>query len=254
MTRTLERRTATPLHSQLSAALARDIRKGRFAPGQQIPSEREICEAYRVSRTTVRQSISDLVAAGLLIRVPARGTFVAGPRIDQDLTRVVRFSEAVSAAGYTPSSRLLHIHRVAAAAAVSRALGLPSGERVVIIEMLSLADGTPLAFYRIHLPSEIGEPTARALLAAEAEGRVTFGLVLEHVRRVAGLEPAQVAQTYEAGAASAFVARALQISEGAPVIASTRTVLAASGAPITHDEAYYRGDRYRFTIRRVYSL
>ena len=250
----LQRRVSTPLHRQLGAALAGDIRKGRFRPGQQIPSEREICEAYGVSRTTVRQTLNDLVAAGLLMRVPARGTFVVSRRIDQDLTRVVRFSEAVSAAGYTPSSRLVRIHRLAAAAAASQALGLPTGERVVVIEMLSLADGAPLAFYRIHLPPETGEPTARALLAAEAEGRVTFGLVLEHVRRVAGLEPAQVAQTYEAGAASAPIARALHIAEGAPIIASTRTVLAASGTPITYDEAYYRGDRYRFTIRRAYSL
>jgi DNA-binding GntR family transcriptional regulator len=167
---------------------------------------------------------------------------------------VVRFSDAVSAAGYAPSSRLLNIHKHSATPAVSQALELPGGECVVVIEMLSLADGTPLAFYRIHLPCETGEPTARALLAAEAEGRVAFGLVLEHVGRIAGLEPAQVAQTYEAGAASAPVARALHISEGAPIIASTRTVLAASGAPITYDEAFYRGDRYRFRIRRAYSL
>jgi GntR family transcriptional regulator len=207
-----------------------------------------------VSRTTVRQTINDLVAAGLLMRVPARGTFVVGPRIDQDLTRVVRFSEAVSAAGYTPSSRLIGIHRLAAPAAVSLALGLPAGERVVVIEMLSRADSAPLAFYRIHLPSDIGEPTARAVLAAEAEGRVTFGLVLEHVRRVTGLEPGQVAQTYQAVGAAAAVARVLEVADGAPIIASARTVLTASGAPITYDEAYYRGDRYRFTIRRAYSL
>jgi GntR family transcriptional regulator len=250
----LERRTSTPLHRQLGAALSGDIRRGRFRPGEQIPSEREICETYGVSRTTVRQTINDLVAAGLLTRVPARGTFVAGPRIDQDLTRVVRFSEAVSAAGYTPSSRLVRVDRQPATPAVSRALGLPGGDRVVVIEMLSRADGAPLAFYRIHLPSEIGEPVARAMLAAEAEGRVTFGLVLERVHRIAGIEPAQVTQTYEAAAAPPAVARVLEIAEGAPIIASTRTVLTATGDPITYDDAYYRGDRYRFTIRRAYSL
>jgi GntR family transcriptional regulator len=133
-------------------------------------------------------------------------------------------------------------------------MGLSQGERVVMVEMLSLADGAPLALYRIHLPPETGEPTARALLAAEAEGRVTFGLVLEHVRRTAGLEPAQVVQTYEAAPAPEDVAHALGLGEGAPVVSSARTVLTASGTPITYDDAYYRGDRYRFTIRRAYSL
>jgi GntR family transcriptional regulator len=250
----LQRRTSTPLHRQLGAALSGEIRKGRFRPGEQIPSEREICQAYGVSRTTVRQTINDLVAAGFLMRVPARGTFVAGPHIDQDLTRVVRFSEAVAAAGYAPSSRLVRIDRHPATVAVSRALGVPAGERVVVIEMLSRADGAPLAFYRIHLPPEISDRTARAVLAAEAEGRVTFGLVLESIHRVTGLEPAQVAQTYEAAAAPPPIARVLEIPEGTPVIASTRTVLTASGNPITYDDAFYRGDRYRFTIRRAYSL
>lgn len=250
----LQRQHATPLHRQLGAAIASGIRAGRFRPGERIQSEREICEAYGVSRTTVRQTISDLVASGLLVRVPAKGTFVAGPRIDQDLTRVVRFSEAVSAAGYRPSARLLGVRTVPASRAAASAMGLSPGERVVMVEMLSLADGAPLALYRIHLPPETGEPTARALLAAEAEGRGTFGLVLEHVWRTAGLEPAQVVQTYEAAPAPEDVAHALGLDEGAPVVASARTVLTASGTPITYDDAYYRGDRYRFTIRRAYSL
>ncbi|MDR7484823.1 MAG: GntR family transcriptional regulator [Armatimonadota bacterium] len=250
----LHREAAKPLYKQLEADLVRSIRSGRFRPGQRIPSEREICATYGVSRTTVRQTMSDLVASGLLIRVPARGTFVASPKIDQDLTRVVRFSEAVAAAGYRPSARLLGIRTVPAPPPASQALGLPAGEPVVVVDMLSLGDGAPLAFYRIHLPVETGDPTARALLAAEAEGRVTFGLVLEHVRRVCGLEPAQVVQTYEAAPAPEEIARVLGIPEGAAIVASARTVLTASGVPITHDQAYYRGDRYRFTIRRAYSL
>lgn len=250
----LKRHHAIPLHRQLGAALVRAIRSGEIPPGERIPSEREICVTYGVSRTTVRQTIHDLVASGLLMRVPAKGTFVARPKIDQDLSRVVRFSEAVSAAGYRPTARLLGIRTAQAHAEIAKALGLSLGETVVVVDMVSMADGAPLAFYRIHLPPETGEPTARALLAAEAEGRVTFGLILEHVRRVAGLEPAQVVQAYEAAPASDEVARILQISEGAAVVASDRTVLTASGKPITHDNAYYRGDRYRFTIRRAYSI
>lgn len=250
----LKRHHAVPLHQQLGAALVRAIRSGEVRPGERIPSEREICESYGVSRTTVRQTIHDLVASGLLVRVPAKGTFVARPKIDQDLSRVVRFSEAVSAAGYKPAARLLGIRTALAPEAAAKALGLSQAEAVTIVDMVSTADGAPLAFYRIHLPPDIGEPTARALLAAEAEGRVTFGLVLEHVRRIAGLEPAQVVQAYEAVPAPDEVARILQISEGAAVVASARTVLTASGEPITHDYAYYRGDRYRFTIRRAYSI
>ncbi len=252
--RLLHREHAVPLHRQLGRLLASQIRTGQVRPGERFPSERDLCLTYGVSRTTVRQTVADLVASGLLVRVPAHGTFVATPRIDQDLSRVVRFSDAVSAAGYHPSARLLGVRTAQASSSVSAALGLTQDEAVTVVELLSMADGTPIASYTIHLPQETGEPTARALVAAEAEGRVTFGLVLEHVRRTAGLEPAQVVQTYEAALASEETARRLQIGAGAPVVASTRTVLTASGQPVTHDHAYYRGDAYRFTIRRAYSL
>ena len=43
---------------------------------KQIPSERELCEIYNVSRTTIRKAIDELVKEGLLIKRPGKGNFV----------------------------------------------------------------------------------------------------------------------------------------------------------------------------------
>lgn len=42
------------LHKRLRDALCEDIRRGKYRPGQAIPSERVLCETWGVSRTTVR--------------------------------------------------------------------------------------------------------------------------------------------------------------------------------------------------------
>ena len=49
----------------------------RFAPGAKLPNENELSEALQVSRTTLREAISFLVAQGVLEIRRGKGTFVA---------------------------------------------------------------------------------------------------------------------------------------------------------------------------------
>lgn len=67
---------SSPLHSQLREILLDAINKKKLKVGQKIPSERELSEIYKVSRTTVRKTIVGLAREGILIRAPGRGTFV----------------------------------------------------------------------------------------------------------------------------------------------------------------------------------
>lgn len=73
----INRQSVIPLYHQLKEILKDKIERGEFSEGDLIPSEREICETYKVSRITARQAILDLVNDGLLYREGGRGTFVA---------------------------------------------------------------------------------------------------------------------------------------------------------------------------------
>src|ERR1700677_1827081 len=66
-----------PIPVQLREILIREIRVKRFVSGKRFPSERELAERFEVSRASVRETISELIASGILFRTVGRGTFVA---------------------------------------------------------------------------------------------------------------------------------------------------------------------------------
>ncbi|MBL8580667.1 MAG: FadR family transcriptional regulator [Rhizobiaceae bacterium] len=60
-------------------ALAADIFSGRYPPGTALPTENELCLAYGVSRTVIREVVKVLAAKGLVLIRPRIGTTVCEP-------------------------------------------------------------------------------------------------------------------------------------------------------------------------------
>jgi ABC-type glycerol-3-phosphate transport system substrate-binding protein/DNA-binding transcriptional regulator YhcF (GntR family) len=64
------------LYRQLKELIKDAIRRGKFRPGDRLPTEMELCETYGVSRITVRQALNELAREGFLYRQQGSGTFV----------------------------------------------------------------------------------------------------------------------------------------------------------------------------------
>jgi DNA-binding transcriptional regulator YhcF (GntR family) len=101
-------------------------------PGDALPTELELCERFGVSRMTARAGVKQLVDEGLLYRVRGRGTFVAQPPIRRQAGNLLSFSQEMRARGLRPSSEILELAQQVAPNDVARALGLPSGARVIV--------------------------------------------------------------------------------------------------------------------------
>lgn len=67
------------LYRVIADQLAEKIRAGEFAPGDRLPSERELAERLRVSRSSVREALIALEIAGLVEVRVGSGVFVMGP-------------------------------------------------------------------------------------------------------------------------------------------------------------------------------
>jgi DNA-binding LacI/PurR family transcriptional regulator len=68
--------SSEPLHVQVAARVRREVREGLYHPGARLPAEVDLARQLGVSRGTVRQALTTLLAEGLLETRPGRGTFV----------------------------------------------------------------------------------------------------------------------------------------------------------------------------------
>lgn len=75
----LDKNTPIPLYFQLKGIILSDIQDNSFSVGDAIPTENELVEYYHISRSTVRQAISELVQEGWLTRKASKGTFLTKP-------------------------------------------------------------------------------------------------------------------------------------------------------------------------------
>jgi GntR family transcriptional repressor for pyruvate dehydrogenase complex len=67
----------TRIHEEVVTQVRTLIRQGRLKAGDQLPSERELAEAFKVSRTSVREALRALETQGLIISRTGMGNFIA---------------------------------------------------------------------------------------------------------------------------------------------------------------------------------
>jgi LacI family transcriptional regulator len=78
---TIDRTIDQAIVKQLHDILVARIKSGELSPGDKILSERELCEAYHLSRTTARNALLTLENEGFVTRITGSGTYVRGPRL-----------------------------------------------------------------------------------------------------------------------------------------------------------------------------
>jgi GntR family transcriptional regulator len=234
----LQREAPDPLYLQLKDSLAAEIIAGRYRSNQRLPSERELSLRFKVSRMTVRQALLELARDGTIYTRVGKGTFVAEPKIDQQLRALTGFSQDVRSRGGKPTSRVLEARVVAAAPEVAAALRVAPDAEVILLARLRLADGVPLAVESAYLPFAMFPTLLRHNFARESLYDV---LESEHK-----LTLTRADQSIEAALAAPREIELLKLTPPAAVLKMQRLTSTADGVPVEYVLSVYRGDRYKF--------
>jgi GntR family transcriptional regulator len=238
---TLDEDSIIPLYVQLSQLLRRQIVSGRYAPGDQLPTGRELCEMYDVSTITARQAVLRLVQEGLLYRKQGKGTFVAEPKVSRDLSSIYSFSSDMKRMGLVPTSDVLS-QEVVSSDDLAESLELSSAEeRVTRITRLRLASGMPLLLETTCIPYRVAPGLVNEDLTAHS--------LYETLVRRYDVQIASAVETLESVVLDKEEARLLSCPVNTAGFRIERIGYDASGNILELTHSITRADRCKFSIR-----
>lgn len=240
-TEKINRNTPVPLYFQLKTLILDEIKSGNYEVGSLIPTEKEFSDSFLLSRTTIRQAITELVQEGWLYRVKSKGTFVAQPKISQDfIKKLESFNDQILRAGKTPSTEVLEFKTINANSSVAKNLQLKEGAPVIYLYRKRLADGEPIVTIETYLPHS----TCFFVLEHDLEQERLYSIL----GKSKDTSVFRVVRTVEAVEADKNDEKHLSIKKGKPIQHFSSIGYNVYDSPIEYSLARYRGDRNRFEI------
>jgi len=236
-----------PLSEQVYERLLEDIENGKYAPDTKIPSEHELQELYGVSRSTIREALSQLVAAGLLRRQQGIGTFVQAPHIFESIGTITSLAEEIRKRGMVPDARILRCELVEPPRHVLVRLGLTAAESVFVLERLRQADGLRVALSIDYVPRSIAPTFCEEDLVDQSLYR---GLEQHY-----GIQLKSAEEEVEAVIPARREARLLDMPPRTPVLFLRRVTFGTTSEnrsvifPVHYVETAYRADRFRYVAK-----
>ncbi len=234
-----------PLAEQLSDAIAREfILRGSVAPGECLPSEKELSQRFGVSRPTVREALLMLQYAGLVVMRHGAGTFVL-PRshtLVNGLDRLGSIETFAQESGQFIETEETEWAEVEADSETAARLDVPLGHPVLVVKRVKSLGGTRVGWITDYVPDGA---LPFGLLKSEFHGS-TLDVILEHAEVGADyadsdLEPVLLA---------ADIAERLRVATGQVALFIDTVVWTTDGRAVDWGKCWYLPEYFRFSVRR----
>jgi GntR family transcriptional regulator len=236
----INRDQAVPLYEQLASELRQQIESGAIKPGGALAPESALVAKFKVSRITARKALDLLVNEGLIVRRQGKGSFVAPPKIRQDLHELRGFAEVMTERGRAQVMQVIEFGMVHADSHVARALGIAIGNNVLRINRRHLLSDEPIAFAIIYIPAAFG---SRFTL-----DDVSTTPIYTLLAQKAHIEIKRATQVVRAISADETTAGALALPKSAPVMMIDRVTYSTEEQPVEFIRFFHRGDRYELAM------
>jgi len=227
-----------PAYIQIAENFLEKIAIGELAPGERLPSERDLSKTLKVSRMTVRAALHVLDNQGLLVRRTGDGTYIAEPKIERQADKLVPFTQKMQKLGGKISSRLILFEARKAEASIARKLVIPVSTPVHYFQRLRLLNQEIVLLEACTMPRDRFPDFEKFDLEKRS--------VYEILESEYGVLPHHSHQSLEAVSATEYEAELLEIEVGAPLMLERRVTFDEQNIPFEYGRDLYRGDRFRF--------
>ncbi|MBE6895215.1 MAG: GntR family transcriptional regulator [Ruminococcaceae bacterium] len=235
--------SSVPLYIQLAAELEEAIYSKKYKDGEKLPSENQLCKQYALSRITVRQALSKLEQKNLVYSVHGKGTFVRLADMSQSLVKITSFQKTLEQKGLTGHTEIEEYSLKKIPEHIKSTFGIDNLARLCLV---GYANDLPIVYYNSYMISTIASEMFPIAQLWESEKRAFSTWDIYPEIRIKNLH---MEQKLTAVIADGNIAKVLKVSKGDPVM-KMETHAYSHGDLVEYKVAYYRADKYSFTIKR----
>ena len=228
-----------PLYLQIRELVRSKIDEGEYPPCTAIPSENELAECYGINRQTVRNAIDILVQEGLLRRVPGKGVYVLGRKIERDLDQLQGFTQTMLDKHVKASIKVVSKFIRQAGEKYALLFGIRPEDDIYYIKRLCYANAEPISFEEIYIPRYVVPKMEGIDLSIFSVYEIYdfYGIRLERARQTLDLVQIDLSD-----------ARLLEVDAETPVMLFECTSYDDQNRVIEFNRNYVRGDKCNFSV------
>lgn len=235
----IDKNSDTPLYYQLMNIIIEQIQNKKYSINDRLPSERELCDYYNISRSTVRQAILELERDGYIYRVHGKGTFISSEKIKQNLLKFYSFTDEMKKIGKKPKSKVLDFEIIKANLKVSRKMNLEIDTKVYRFTRLRIADDEKMMLETTYLPFDKFSNLTREELEKEA--------LYDILRNKYNIDISSAKEIFQAVITNEKEAELLDYSINMPSILIERTAY-SNKEIIEYTKSIARGDTFKYSV------
>lgn len=227
-----------PLYFQIKNVIAEQIREGRLASGELLPSEHALMQMFNVSRATIRQALGELELEGLIERRQGVGTFVKAKKIEPEIIKLTSFSEDMKSRGFKPGSKTIEVENILPDGQIMNYLGLSAKTPVWCVRRLRFANDEPIGLQYLYIPPWVEiDPQELMNLQSYYELLSRKGIKLAHA-----------SELLIARNATKREAELLNIKAGRSLLVADRITYDTRNVCVEYVQFIYRADRYQYRL------
>lgn len=235
----MDEKSPISLYYQLKDIIISKIKTDEWPIDMKIPTERELCNMFNISRITVRQALKELQDEGCIRRKQGKGTYVAAPKYEQHLNSFYSFSEEIRKLGAVPSTNIIYFQILESNESISQILNIDEGSSVFSIRRLRLANKEPFAVETSYIPYDL----AKQLTKDSVE---KYGLY-NSLKDICGIVPDEAEETFGALLTDYESSLYLKVKNHSAALSLER-VTKARGSIIEYCISIIRGDMYKYKV------
>lgn len=230
------------LYAKIINEIRHQIDSGKYLSGDKLPSERRLCEEFKVSRITIRQALDKLEDMNIIDRKQGKGTYILPFEYGKLPEIFSQFTEEIEEAGERPGTKMLDIERIKSDLYLNKKMGLPVDTPIYKLSRLRMADERPLLLEYSFIPYTIAPDLDRFNF-----GKVSLYQILEQDYSV---KIDQAFETLNPISLNKKDASLLERAEGAIAMNLERFAY-ENDQVIEFTSSFVADDKYKYTVDLV---